>query len=129
MKLLIVDDEPIVGDRLKYSFEKEGFEVDTFTDGSSALRRLEEQGFDIVITDLKMRGVDGMQILERVRVLYPDCLVVVITGFGSIDTAVEAMKKGAFDYITKPFRLDDVKGVVRRAAERLKVTRPAVVAT
>ncbi len=121
MRLLIVDDEPIVGDRLKYSFEKEGLCVETFTDGGSALRRLGEQGFDIVITDLKMRGVDGMQILAAVRERYPASLVIVITGFGSIETAVEAMKQGAFDYITKPFRLDDVKAVVRRASERLAV--------
>jgi DNA-binding NtrC family response regulator len=129
MKMLIVDDEPIVGDRLRYSFEKEGFEVETFTDGGSAVRRLEEQGFDIIITDLKMRGVDGMQVLERAHALYPKALVVVITGFGSIETAVEAMKKGAFDYITKPFRLDDVKAVVRRATERLGWKASAVAAS
>ncbi len=125
MRMLIVDDEPIVGDRLKYSFEKEGYEVETFTDGGSALRRLKEQGFDMVITDLKMRGVDGMQILARTRQLYPKALVIVITGFGSIETAVEAMKQGAFDYITKPFRLEDVKNVVRRAGEALKAQRVA----
>ncbi len=123
MKMLIVDDEPIVGDRLKYSFEKEGYEVETFTDGGSALKRLEQQSFDIVITDLKMRGVDGMQVLARVHERYPEALVIVITGFGSIETAVEAMKEGAFDYITKPFRLDDVKSIVRRAGERLKLQR------
>jgi DNA-binding NtrC family response regulator len=123
MKMLIVDDEPIVGDRLKYSFEKEGYEVETFTDGGSALKRLEQQSFDIVITDLKMRGVDGMQVLARVHERYPEALVIVITGFGSIETAVEAMKEGAFDYITKPFRLDDVKSIVRRAGERLRLQR------
>jgi DNA-binding NtrC family response regulator len=122
VRLLIVDDEPIVGDRLKYSFEKEGYDVETFTDGAGAVKRLAEQGFDIVITDLKMRGVDGMQVLAQVHARYPKAMVIVITGFGSIETAVEAMKAGAFDYITKPFRLDDVKAVVRRAVERLKAT-------
>jgi len=125
MRILVVDDEPIVGDRLKYSFEKEGYEVESFTDGASALRRVGERGFDIVITDLKMRGVDGMQVLERVQERCPGALVIVITGFGSIETAVEAMKKGAFDYLTKPFRLDDVKAIVRRAVERLSALSAA----
>jgi DNA-binding NtrC family response regulator len=118
--ICILDDEPIVGDRLKPELEDDGYEVEVFTDSASALARLEETCFDIFITDLKMEGVDGMGFLERVKEKCPGCEVIVITGYGTLESAREALIKGAYDFITKPFRLGDIRDVVKKAKRRAK---------
>jgi DNA-binding NtrC family response regulator len=118
--ICILDDEPIVGDRLKPELEDDGYEVEVFTDSASALARLEETCFDIFITDLKMEGVDGMGFLERVKERCPGCEVIVITGYGTLESAREALIKGAYDFITKPFRLGDIRDVVKKAKKRAK---------
>jgi DNA-binding NtrC family response regulator len=117
--ICILDDEPIVGDRLKPELEDDGYTVEVFTDSASALARLEETCFDIFITDLKMEGVDGMGFLERVKEKCPGCEVIVITGYGTLESAREALIKGAYDFITKPFRLGDIREVVKKAKKRL----------
>ncbi len=114
-RVLVVDDEDIARKNLAHVLEKEDFEVDQASGGAEALGRLESSEFDIVITDLKMAGIDGMEILERVRARNPDTAVVMITGYATVETAVEAMKKGAFNYITKPFRFDEVRTTIRKA--------------
>jgi DNA-binding NtrC family response regulator len=116
----VLDDEPIVGDRLQPELEDEGFEVEVFTDSASALARLEETCFDIVITDLKMEGVDGMGFLERVKEKCPHAEVIVITGYGTLESAREALVKGAYDFITKPFRLGELLTVVKKAKKRTR---------
>ena len=116
--ICILDDEPIVGDRLKPELEDDGYTVEVFTDSASALARLEETCFDIFITDLKMEGVDGMGFLERVKEKCPSCEVIVITGYGTLESAREAQIKGAFDFIAKPFRLGDIREVVKKARKR-----------
>ncbi len=116
-RLLILDDEPIVCKRLKPAFQKAGYEVETFTDSASALERIEEQRFDVVITDLKMEGIDGLRFLARVKELYPDTGIIVITGFATSDTAKESFRKGAFDFVAKPFKLGDIIDSVRRFEE------------
>jgi DNA-binding NtrC family response regulator len=116
--ICILDDEPIVGDRLKPELEDDGYTVEVFTDSASALARLEETCFDIFITDLKMEGVDGMGFLERVKEKCPSCEVIVITGYGTLESAREALIKGAFDFIAKPFRLGDIREVVKKARKR-----------
>jgi DNA-binding NtrC family response regulator len=113
--ICILDDEPIVGDRLKPELEDDGYVVEVFTDSASALNRLEETCFDVFITDLKMEGVDGMGFLERVKEKCPGCEVIVITGYGTLESAREALIKGAYDFITKPFRLGDIRAVVKKA--------------
>ena len=118
--ICILDDEPIVGDRLKPELEDDGYDVEVFTDSASALARLEETCFDIFITDLKMEGVDGMGFLERVKEKCPGCEVIVITGYGTLESAREALIKGAYDFITKPFRLGDIRDVVKKAKKRAK---------
>jgi DNA-binding NtrC family response regulator len=118
--ICILDDEPIVGDRLKPELEDDGYVVEVFTDSASALARLEETCFDIFITDLKMEGVDGMGFLERVKEKCPGCEVIVITGYGTLESAREALIKGAYDFITKPFRLGDIRDVVKKAKRRVK---------
>jgi DNA-binding NtrC family response regulator len=117
-QILILDDEPIVGKRLRPAFQKAGYEVETFTDSASALARVEEKQFDIVITDLKMEGTDGMGFLARVKEIAPDTGVIVITGFATPESATESFRKGAYDFVAKPFKLSDITDIVRRLEER-----------
>ncbi len=122
-RILILDDEPIVCKRLKPAFQKAGYEVETFTDSASALARVEGTRFDIVITDLKMEGVDGMHFLTRVKELSPETGVVVITGFATLDTAKESFRKGAFDFVAKPFKLSDILDTVRRIEDKQRLDK------
>jgi DNA-binding NtrC family response regulator len=115
VKLLIVDDEQIVCDMAKRCFQREGYEVTTFTDSTKALARVNEQRFDVIITDLKMKEIDGMQLLEAAKRKWPDTKVIMLTAFATLDTAVESFRKQAFDYLAKPVRIDDLKASVQRA--------------
>lgn len=114
-RILILDDEPIVCKRLKPAFEKAGYEVETFTDSTRALERTREQDFDVVITDLKMETIDGMQFLTEVKNQSPSTEVIVITGFATMETAKESLQKGVFDFVAKPFKIHEIVDVVRRA--------------
>jgi DNA-binding NtrC family response regulator len=122
-RLLIVDDEKVAVRNLEHVMKKEGYEVVATQSGSNALAHLEAQPFDVVLTDLRMEKVDGMQILQRCRETSPDTEVIVITGFASLESAVEAMKHGAYYYIAKPFRLDEVRKVVSEAIEKIRLRR------
>jgi DNA-binding NtrC family response regulator len=122
-RLLIVDDEKVAVRNLEHVMKKEGYEVIATQSGSNALAHLEAQPFDVVLTDLRMEKVDGMQILQRCRETSPDTEVIVITGFASLESAVEAMKHGAYYYIAKPFRLDEVRKVVSEAIEKIRLRR------
>lgn len=115
-RILIIDDEKIALKNLEHVMKKEGYDVTGTQSGQNALKLLEEQQFDVVLTDLKMEKVDGMQILKRCRELYPDTEVIMITGYATLQSAVDTMKHGAFYYISKPFKLDDVRQVVKEAA-------------
>jgi len=117
-RILVVDDEDIARRNLEHILGKEGYAVVTAAHGGEALERLSESDFDVVLTDLRMEKVDGIDLLERVRVRYPDTKVILITAYASIDTAIEAIKKGAFHYITKPFKLDDVRSAIAQAIEK-----------
>ena len=119
----ILDDEPIVGDRLRPELEDDGYEVEVFTDSASAIKRVEEKSFDIVITDLKMEGVDGMGFLEKVKEKGPNTEVIVITGYATIETARESFVKGAYDFIAKPFRISEIRDVVKKAKRRVRKSR------
>lgn len=116
LEILILDDEPIVGKRLKPALEKSGCLVETFHDPRQALGRIEEKEFDIVVTDIKMDDIDGIQVLEQVARKSPRTRVIIITGYAMMSLAREAMDKGAFDFIAKPFRPDDLRAVIERAA-------------
>ena len=107
-KLLIIDDERIALRNLEHVMKKEGYDVTATQSGANALKLLEDRQYDVVLTDLRMEKVDGMQILKKTRELYPDTEVVMITGFATLDSAVESMKHGAFYYIAKPFTNDIV---------------------
>ena len=122
-KILILDDEPIVLKRLKPALEKSGYEIEVFSRSLEASDRIMEQDFDIVITDLKMEGLDGMEFLTRVKDRSPATEVIVITGFATMETAKESFKKGVFDFLAKPFKLGEIKEVVAKAESKIKGNR------
>lgn len=117
-KLLVVDDEAIALNNLTHILKKEGYAVTATQNGPEALEYIEQEEFNLVLTDLKMEKVDGMRLLSRVKELYPDTEVVMITGFATIDSAIEAMRAGAYHYIAKPYKLDEVRKVVKEALEK-----------
>lgn len=119
LNVLLVDDEKIVGNRLKPALVKVGCEVEVFEDPKIALKRIGEKEFDIVVTDIMMEGINGIQILEAALKKADRTKVIVITGYANVTLAREAMDKGAFDIIEKPFRPSDLRTVVASAAKEL----------
>jgi DNA-binding NtrC family response regulator len=117
--ILILDDEPIVLKRLGPALEKAGFTVEVFSRSSDAFNRIQETTFDIVITDLKMEGLDGMQFLTKVKERSPSTEVIVITGFATMDTARESFQKGVFDFLAKPFKLGEIMETVKKAEKKI----------
>jgi DNA-binding NtrC family response regulator len=122
-RLLIVDDEKVALRNLEHVMKKEGYEVVATQSGGNALAHLDKQDFDVVLTDLRMEKVDGMQILQKCRASHPDTEVILITGYATLESAVEAMKHGAFYYIAKPYRLDEVRKVVAEALAKVRLRR------
>ena len=122
-RILLIDDEAIALTNLTHVLQREGYTVSAHKDGKSGLAALRATDFDLVLTDLKMPGVDGMEVLREVRSRYPDVPVIMITGHASLDSAVEAMKAGAYHYLAKPFRLAEAREVVRAALELRRVKR------
>jgi len=121
--ILIVDDEPTAVENLAHVCRKEGHQVTTRTTGQGAIEALQKNTYDIVLTDLRMEKVDGMAILQKAKELSPDTAVILITGFATLNSAIEAMKAGAYHYIAKPFRLDEVREVVRSALELVNLKK------
>lgn len=117
-KLLVVDDEVVALNNLMHILKKEGYQAKGTQSGSQALKYIEEEEFNVILTDLKMEKVDGMRLLKRAKELYPDIEVIMITGFATVDSAIEAMKAGAYYYIAKPYKIDEVRKVVREALEK-----------
>ncbi len=120
-KILIVDDEPDICKALRFLLEMEEYSVTCAFNGEEALEILKTDTFDIVLTDLKMGRIDGMKVLEKVKELSSDTPVVIMTAFGSIESAVEAMKRGATDYVVKPFLNEEIKLTLRRLIEQKKI--------
>ncbi|MBT3221058.1 MAG: response regulator [Proteobacteria bacterium] len=121
LKVLLVDDEEIVGKRLKPAIAKMGCLVETFQNPLEALSRIDEVEFDVVITDVRMDEIDGIQVLERVQKKSERTKVIVITGYAMMALAREAMAKGAYDFISKPFKPNDLRRVILRAAEEMGI--------
>jgi DNA-binding NtrC family response regulator len=115
-RILIVDDEQIVCDRLSAEMERAGFVVEACTESAAALQRLAEQHFDLLITDIKMRGPTGIELLSFVRESRAQTKVIVITGFATVETAREALRGGAVDFIPKPFKMSQLRELVLRIA-------------
>jgi len=118
LKILIAEDEEITLKHLRYSLEKEGYAVTCTKNGAEALDKLGGETFDILIADIKMPKMDGLTLLGKVKEQYPDTEVIIITGFGSIESAVNAMKQGAAEYITKPFNLDELYLKIKKIREK-----------
>ena len=121
-QVLILDDEPIVWKRLKPALEKVGYEVEAFTQSSHAMRRVQEKEFDIVVTDLKMEGIDGMAFMTEVKKRSPRTEVIVITGFATMETAKESFQKGVFDFLAKPFKRGELLEIVKKAEAKVRQT-------
>lgn len=115
--ILVADDEDITLKHIVTTLEQKGYEVSGVSDGLGALDKIEKKGFDILIADIKMRGLSGIELLEKIKDKYPETEVIIITGYGSIGSAVDAIKKGANDYITKPFDLDELILKVKKIYE------------
>ncbi len=116
-KILVIDDEEMIRDLLNETFRKRGYDVDTEMYGKKALKKIDEKKYDLLVTDLRLPDLSGMEILSRVKKKYPDLGIIMITAYGSIKNAVKSMKQGAFDYITKPFNLDEMELVVKKFFE------------
>jgi len=120
-RILVVEDEQDMLFGLQKILSKQGHNVEIAETGSAGVKKVEESFFDIVITDLKMPGVDGIELLRKAKEAYSDTLVIVITGYGTVESAVEAIKLGAYDYITKPFEAEHIKMVVRKALKQISL--------
>lgn len=125
VEVLVLDDEEVVGERLKAHLEKKDFRVEAFTDSQEALDRLAAKRFDVVITDIKMEGASGLDVLHFVRRQSPSTQVIVITGYGSIENIREAEFSGAFEFINKPFTSDAIETLTRKAAAKARKMAPA----
>ena len=119
--ILVVDDEASVRHSLSHWFAKDGHEVAVAENATEALRILQKRTFDVALFDIKMPGMDGMELLERVREVDPEMAAIMITAFASVETAVQSLKQGAFDYVTKPIDPDELSHLVRRALERRRL--------
>ena len=121
MQIMIVDDELVVRESFYHWFIKTGHIVDTAASGEEALIKLEDRPFDILFVDIKMPGMDGIELLERVMEIYPETIVIIITAFGSIESAIKAMKIGASDYLLKPFKPDQLSLVLEKIVQQKKI--------
>ena len=124
--VLVVDDEAEAQRALVQALKREKYRVEGSSSATEALRKLAEKTFDLVITDIRMERMDGMELMRQVRSRWPDTLVIVMTAFASIDTAIRAIHEGAYDYLSKPYEVDDLRLTVRRALDqsaRLRIIR------
>jgi DNA-binding NtrC family response regulator len=121
--ILVVDDEPSVQDALGWLLRAEGYQVATVGSGEEALARIEQQEFDVIVSDIRMPGMNGLEVLERSRALNPGAGVILITAYATVDTAIEALRRGAGDYLEKPFGLDELKLSVQRLLRQRQAIR------
>jgi len=123
ISILIVDDEDSVRESLTLWFTEDGYRVECAANAKQALSKLESDVFDIILTDLKMPGMDGLELLQRIKTLNKDSIIIIMTAFATVDTAVKALKEGAFDYVTKPFDPDDLSHLIRNASKQVTLAQ------
>jgi two-component system response regulator HydG len=123
LRVLIIDDEKLHADAVAESLERVGYECVIATSGSAGAKKMEDDTFDVILTDLRMEDMDGLAILRKAKQILPDAEVVVITGHGDVKTAVEAIKQGAANYLTKPVDMAELRAIVAKAAERLRLAQ------
>ncbi|HEX5551498.1 MAG TPA: sigma-54 dependent transcriptional regulator [Nitrospira sp.] len=121
-KILVVDDEKSLREVMSIMLKRAGYEVTEASDGEQAIGQVNKEIYDLVITDLRMPKADGMDVLKAVKSSSPETVVLVVTAFGTADSAVEAMKQGAYDYLTKPFQVDEVQLIIRNALEKRRLS-------
>ncbi|MHB8880233.1 MAG: response regulator [Thermodesulfovibrionales bacterium] len=117
-RIMVIDDEKIVGDMSKMALEQEGHTVETFLNAEPALARLKEEKFDVVVTDYKMKGIDGMEALRLIKADHPEIKVIMITAFANLDTAIEALRGDVHDFFPKPVKIKELKASIQRALSR-----------
>jgi len=122
-RVLVVDDERSMQEFLEIFLRSEGYEVETAGDIQSALIQLENDDFDVVITDIQMPGGSGIELLHATHEFSPETVVIMITAYASTETAIAAMKEGAYDYITKPFKVDEIRLTIEKALEKKLLAR------
>jgi CheY-like chemotaxis protein len=123
IRVLIVDDDEICREILQNVIVQQGVEVSVAVDGLDGLEKLTAEPFDILITDINMPRMDGLALLREARQRYPHILTIIITGYGSLESAIEAMRQGTYDYIQKPFKLDEIAITARNAVDKIKILR------
>ena len=123
VSVLVVDDQAPIRESMVITFRREGYTVESAESGEQALEYLYKKPFDLVVTDMRLTGMSGMDVLTRSKELFPDTEVVVMTAYGTIEGAVEAIKSGAYDYLTKPLRPEELTLVAERALERKGLTQ------
>src|SRR5262245_37857650 len=121
-RVLVVDDEKFIRDILADFLGMEGYVVRTAEDGSAAIQELHRASYDLVISDLKMPRMGGLELLREVSQTHPDTITVIMTGFGTVETAIDAMKRGAYDYILKPFKVEEIVHIVQRGVEKRRLS-------
>ena len=114
-KILVADDEQVVRDLFENFLTKQGYEVFTAVDGLDALSKIRDNNFDMLLLDLKMPVLDGMELIKKIKELKKDLIMIVITGYATLDTAKEALRQGCFNYIAKPFNIIEVSSIIKRA--------------
>jgi two-component system response regulator PilR (NtrC family) len=119
--ILIIEDEKSMREVLRILLEEEGYEVSSAADGIEGIECIKNNIFDLIITDIKMPGADGFEVLRTVKDVAPDTVVIMVTAFGTTESAIEAMKNGAYDYVHKPFKIDEIRLIVRKALEKKKL--------
>ncbi|MFO7986303.1 MAG: sigma-54 dependent transcriptional regulator [Desulfatiglandaceae bacterium] len=122
-KISVIDDEPIVCREIKRGLSKENYDVETFADAESGLSAFEREAFDLVLCDLRLPGLGGQDVLKHIRMHYPHTEVILITGYGSVDSAIEAIRAGAFHYVTKPVKMAEIRLLTKRALDKVALVR------
>lgn len=120
LRIMVVDDEPIVCKRLRSALEKNGYRVECFQNGHDAIERFRESAFDIVVSDIRMGDMDGLQVLDEVQAVSERAKVIMISGYATLEVARAALAKGAFDCIAKPFQPNELRAVIEKAAKELE---------
>jgi len=121
--MLIAEDDDSLRDILREVLQKSNRVIEAYKDGQEAIDALQHSRFDIVITDLRMSGADGLQVLQEAKKSHPDCIVIIMTGYASLDSAIAAIRGGAYDYIRKPFKIDELEIIVHNACEKIFLVR------
>jgi len=121
--ILLIDDDRGIRDLLEEFLEERGYEVEAIGDGRDVIGIIKAKVFDVVIVDLKMPGMDGIEVLKRIKQLDPDTVVIIMTGYASLETAIQAIREGAYDYITKPFQLEEMYIAIKNACEKVSLKR------